>query len=92
MPGARALFVTFSRTAVAQIRSRAGGVLAGVGEAVEILTFHGFAYRLLCGFGRYVGDGRPSYPSGRSADEAGDLGTERHTDDVRPATAAGAPG
>lgn len=61
IPGARVLFVTFSRTAVAQIRSRAGGVLAGLGEAVEILTFHGLAYRLLCGFGRYVGmDGLPT--------------------------------
>lgn len=61
IPGGRVLFTTFSRTAVAQIRSRASGVLAGLGEAVEILTFHGLAYRLLCGFGRYVGmDGLPT--------------------------------
>jgi DNA helicase II / ATP-dependent DNA helicase PcrA len=61
-PGRRVLFVTFSRTAVAQIRSRSGGVLAGISDAVEILTFHGLAYRLLGGFGRYVGLGseRPS--------------------------------
>lgn len=56
-PGRRVLFVTFSRTAVAQIRSRSGGVLAGISDAVEILTFHGMAYRLLGGFGRYVGMG-----------------------------------
>jgi DNA helicase-2/ATP-dependent DNA helicase PcrA len=32
-----------------------------LGEAVEILTFHGLAYRLLCAFGRYVGmDGTPT--------------------------------
>lgn len=55
IPGERVLFVTFSRTAVAQIRSRATGVLTGLDESVEILTFHGLAYRLLCGFGRYVG-------------------------------------
>lgn len=54
-PGRRVLFVTFSRTAVAQIRSRAGGVLAGIADSVEILTFHGLAYRLACSFGRYVG-------------------------------------
>jgi DNA helicase-2/ATP-dependent DNA helicase PcrA len=47
--------VTFSRTAVAQIRSRAPGVLTGLSEVVEIFTFHGLAYRLLCSFGRYIG-------------------------------------
>lgn len=56
-PGQRVLFVTFSRTAVAQIRSRSGGVLAGIAESVEILTFHGLAFRLLGAFGRYVGVG-----------------------------------
>jgi DNA helicase-2/ATP-dependent DNA helicase PcrA len=55
IPHERVLFVTFSRTAVAQIRSRATGVLTGLGDAVEILTFHGLAYRLLCAFGRYMG-------------------------------------
>lgn len=55
VPGRRVLFVTFSRTAVAQIRSRAGGVLTGISEAVEILTFHGLAYRLVRDFGRYAG-------------------------------------
>jgi DNA helicase-2/ATP-dependent DNA helicase PcrA len=60
-PDERVLFVTFSRTAVAQIRSRATGVLTGLGDAVEMLTFHGLAYRLLCSFGSYVGmDGVPS--------------------------------
>lgn len=53
--GRRVLFVTFSRTAVVQIRTRAHGVLAGLGDSVEILTFHGLAYRLLLAFGRYVG-------------------------------------
>lgn len=54
----RVLFLTFSRTAVAQILARAGRVLDGVDERVEILTFHGFAYRLAIDFGRYVGLGR----------------------------------
>lgn len=51
----RVLFLTFSRTAVAQILARARRVLTGIGDRVEILTFHGLAYRLLCGFGRYAG-------------------------------------
>ncbi|MHB8498968.1 MAG: UvrD-helicase domain-containing protein [Acidimicrobiales bacterium] len=60
-PDHRSLFVTFSRTAVAQIRRRAGGVLTGIADAVEILTFHGLAYRLLCAFGSFVGiDGTPT--------------------------------
>src|SRR5665213_2295979 len=55
MDGQRVLFVTFSRTAVGQIRSRAVGVLQGISDQVEIVTFHGLAYRLLRSFGRYMG-------------------------------------
>jgi DNA helicase-2/ATP-dependent DNA helicase PcrA len=54
-PNDRVLFVTFSRTAVAQIRNRASGVLADLGDCVEILTFHGLAYRLIAGFSYLVG-------------------------------------
>ncbi len=61
VPGHKVLFVTFSRTAVAQIRSRAGGVLTGIADSVEVLTFHGLAFRLLCAFGSFVGiDGAPT--------------------------------
>lgn len=56
-PSSRVLFVTFSRTAVGQIRSRAAGVLRGISEEVEIVTFHGLAFRLLSSFGRYIGLG-----------------------------------
>jgi DNA helicase-2/ATP-dependent DNA helicase PcrA len=55
VPGRRVLFVTFSRTAVAQIRSRTLGVLQGIEDQVEIFTFHGLAYRMICAFGRYLG-------------------------------------
>jgi DNA helicase-2/ATP-dependent DNA helicase PcrA len=55
LPHQRVLFLTFSRTAVAQILARARRVLVGIGDRVEILTFHGLAYRLLCQFGRYAG-------------------------------------
>ena len=64
----RVLFLTFSRTAVAQILSRARRVLVGIGDRVEILTFHGLAYRLLCQFGRYAGG--PTVPLLRGESEA----------------------
>ena len=56
-PTQRVLFVTFSRTAVGQIARRAGAVFAGVGERIEIHTFHALAYRLVRAFGRYAGHG-----------------------------------
>ena len=56
-PHQRVLFLTFSRTAVGQILDRSGPILAGYENRVEILTFHGFAYRLILDFGRYAGFG-----------------------------------
>lgn len=56
----RVLFLTFSRSAVAQISSRSPGVLSNLGDRVELLTFHGLAYRLLRAFGRYAGYGTKS--------------------------------
>jgi DNA helicase-2/ATP-dependent DNA helicase PcrA len=56
-PGQKVLFLTFSRSAVSQIGRRAPGVLAGMRDRIEILTFHGLAYRILSSFGRYPGLG-----------------------------------
>jgi DNA helicase-2/ATP-dependent DNA helicase PcrA len=86
--GRRVLFVTFSRTAVAQIRSRASGVLTGIADSVEIVTFHGLAYRLVCGFGRYVGiEGAPMI-TGEARTKLGRRtaqdGTELVYDDLMP--------
>jgi len=53
----RVLFLTFSRTAVAQIAKRSPGVLGPESHRIEISTFHGFAWRLLRSFGRYGGQG-----------------------------------
>jgi len=53
----KVLFLTFSRTAVAQILDRAGPVLKGLDDRVEIMTFHGFAYRMIMDFGQYAGFG-----------------------------------
>jgi DNA helicase II / ATP-dependent DNA helicase PcrA len=68
LPHQRVLFLTFSRTAVAQILARARRVLVGISDRVEILTFHGLAYRLLCQFGRYAGG--PPVPLLRGESEA----------------------
>jgi DNA helicase II / ATP-dependent DNA helicase PcrA len=51
----RALFVTFSRTAVSQIQGRSAGVVEGLGDQIEVLTFHGLAYKILRSFGRFAG-------------------------------------
>lgn len=53
----RTLFVTFSRTAVSQIQGRSTGVVDGLGDRIEILTFHGLAYRIVRSFGRFAGLG-----------------------------------
>lgn len=53
----RVLFLTFSRSAVTQILDRSRGVLQDVVDRVDVLTFHGFAWRLLTDFGRYAGYG-----------------------------------
>lgn len=53
----RVLFVTFSRTAVGQIAGRSRAVMSGLGDRVEVHTFHSLAYRLLRAFGRYAGRG-----------------------------------
>jgi DNA helicase-2/ATP-dependent DNA helicase PcrA len=55
--GERVLFLTFSRTAVTQILDRSRGVLKDVADRVDVLTFHGFAWRLITDFGRYAGYG-----------------------------------
>ena len=53
-PWQRALFLTFSRTAVGQVRDRfARTELArrGLGNRVDVATFHGFAYQMIQAFG-----------------------------------------
>ena len=75
-PAPRVLFLTFSRTAVSQIMTRSPGVLAGFADRIEILTFHGLAYRLLKGFGRYAGYGAAA-PSIQSETHNRLLGQDR---------------
>ncbi len=56
-PSPRALFLTFSRSAVGQIMARSPGVMSGYEDRVEVTTFHALAYRLIGSFGRYAGYG-----------------------------------
>lgn len=83
----RVLFLTFSRTAVGQIAQRAPGILTGVGDRIEIFTFHALAYRTLRQFGRYAGFG--SDPAQIQSDSRRKLlgldGDQLRYDDLIPA-------
>ncbi|WP_033384857.1 UvrD-helicase domain-containing protein, partial [Sporichthya polymorpha] len=57
-PRARALFLSFSRTAVAQIIDRAAGVLGPLMDRIDVVTFDGLAWRIVDDFGAMYG-----YPS-----------------------------
>lgn len=69
----RALFLTFSRTAVDQITSRSRVVVAPVEDRIEVSTFHSFAYRLVRRFGYPAGLSSRN-PAVQSASEAKLLG------------------
>ncbi|MHB1010807.1 MAG: UvrD-helicase domain-containing protein [Propionibacteriaceae bacterium] len=58
-PLKRVLFVSFSRTAVSQIVDRSAGVLGPHHGLVDVVTFHGLAWRILNDFGRYYGHPHP---------------------------------
>lgn len=58
-PVNRVLFVSFSRTAVRQILDRAAEVLGQNQRMVDVVTFHGLAWRVLNNFGRFYGYPHP---------------------------------
>ncbi|MEU6236070.1 UvrD-helicase domain-containing protein [Kitasatospora sp. NPDC047058] len=51
----RVLFLSFSRTAVAQILDRSAGVIGPMAPRLEVATFHGFAWRIITSFGQHHG-------------------------------------
>jgi len=55
----RALLVSFSKTAVSQILDRAAPVLGPYREMLDVVTFHGMAWRILSHFGRFYGHPHP---------------------------------
>ncbi|GAA0902254.1 UvrD-helicase domain-containing protein [Virgisporangium aurantiacum] len=59
-PTARALFLSFSRSSVAQILDRTADVLGPYLPQVEITTFHAFAWRLLTRWGGAIGGAEPA--------------------------------
>ncbi|MDJ0767137.1 MAG: ATP-dependent helicase [Ilumatobacter sp.] len=71
--GSRALFLTFSRTAVDQIATRSKAVVSGIESRIEVSTFHSFAYRILRRFGHLAGVTERN-PTVQSASEAKLLG------------------
>lgn len=55
LPDARALFLSFSRSSVAQILDRTAEILGPYQHRVETTTFHAFAWRLLSRWGAVIG-------------------------------------
>jgi DNA helicase II / ATP-dependent DNA helicase PcrA len=54
-PQARALFLSFSRTAAAQVIDRASDVVGPLLARISVVTFHGFAWRIINDFGAGYG-------------------------------------
>ncbi|MGQ4482629.1 UvrD-helicase domain-containing protein [Streptomyces sp. SAS_276] len=55
----RVLFLSFSRTAVAQIIDRSSDVIGPLAPRLEVATFHGFAWRIVNSFGPHHGYPQP---------------------------------
>ena len=56
-PHDRVLFLSFSRSSVARIASRANEILGRRGSQVDIMTFHSLAFSVVRRFGNLVGHG-----------------------------------
>jgi DNA helicase-2/ATP-dependent DNA helicase PcrA len=54
-PQPRVLFLSFSKTAVAQVIDRAAGVMENYMGRVDMHTFHGFAWHVIANFGAGYG-------------------------------------
>jgi DNA helicase-2/ATP-dependent DNA helicase PcrA len=59
----RALFLSFSRTAVAQILERSAGILGSYRDRVQVTTYHAFAWKLLTQYGTAIGQPNPQLTS-----------------------------
>lgn len=58
-PRARALLLSFSRTAVSQVVERAGPVVGPLLNRMDVVTFHGFAWRVVTDWGPAYGHPPP---------------------------------
>ena len=77
---ARALFLSFSRAAVAQILDRTADILGPYQRQVEITTYHAFAWSLIERFGSAVGMADPVLASESEVRLLGPQGTVRYKD------------
>lgn len=82
----RALFLTFSRTAVDQIIARSRSIVAPVEQRIEVSTFHSFAYRLVRRFGYQAGltDRNPAVQSASQTKLLGQAPDRLVYDDLAP--------
>ena len=79
-PVARALFLSFSRSSIAQILKRTADLLGPYQPRVEITTFHSFAWRLLTRWGTAIGLDDPQMLSESEAKLFRADGTIRYQD------------
>ncbi|MQA88370.1 MAG: AAA family ATPase [Streptosporangiales bacterium] len=74
------MFLSFSRSSIAQILDRTADVLGPYQQRVEITTFHAFAWRLLNRWGTAIGLGEPRMLSESEAKLFRADGTVRYKD------------
>ncbi|TXK35120.1 UvrD-helicase domain-containing protein [Nonomuraea sp. C10] len=79
-PPARALFVSFSRAAVAQILERTAEILGPFQSRVEITTYHALAYQLIRQYGTAIGLPTPTLATDSEARLFAQQSTLRYTD------------
>jgi DNA helicase II / ATP-dependent DNA helicase PcrA len=84
----RALFLSFSRTAVAQVVDRAGGVIGSFGPRLEVATFDGLAWRIVRSYGTNHGHPPPLAVLGRANARVPGVPAGLTYDQLIPAAAA----
>ncbi|TCC65701.1 ATP-dependent helicase [Kribbella pittospori] len=87
-PRKRVLFVSFSRTAVSQILDRSAEVLGPLRDRVDVVTFHGLAWRILNDFGRFYGHPYPVRVQSRAESEVSARFPGVSYDELVPAASA----
>lgn len=87
-PHKRVLFVSFSRTAVSQILDRSAEVLGPLRDRVDVVTFHGLAWRIRHDFVRFYGHPHPLRVQSRAESELSATFPGMSYDELVPAASA----
>jgi len=82
---ARVLFLSFSRTAVAQVMDRAAGVVGPMMDRIDIVTLDGFAWRIINDFGAGYGYPPPLHIVSAAESRVPGAETGMRYDDLIPA-------